>query len=87
MSSSARLPPRPDHLGFYDWGDGSILASRDASPSLFSGYTEHLEKVVREHQLQPTIFLPKRGEAPTLPYKPSWPRRMMQRIRRVAPSA
>jgi phytanoyl-CoA hydroxylase len=129
---------RPDHLGFYDWGDGSILASRDASPSQFSGYTEHLEKVVREHQLQPTIFLPKRGdlliwhgalihggtpmrnpqltrrsfichytsmashkkaqqfrigdgysfdEAPTLPYKPSWPRRMMQRIRRVAPSA
>jgi hypothetical protein len=26
-------------------------------------------------------------EAPTLPYKPSWPRRVMQRIKRVAPSA
>lgn len=123
----------PDSLGFYDWGDGSILASRDASSSLSAGYTQHLEAIVAEHHLQPSIFLPKRGdlliwhgalihggtpmrnpaltrrsfvchytsmashrnaqafrvgdgysfdEPPALPYQPSWPRRMLRRLRR-----
>lgn len=52
----------PDQLGFYDWGQGSILASRDASKVVFNNYTAHLEKLVDQHALQPSIFLPKRGD-------------------------
>jgi hypothetical protein len=52
----------PDQLGFYDWGQGSILASRDADSSVFAGYTKHLEEIVRSRGLQPSIFLPKRGD-------------------------
>jgi ectoine hydroxylase-related dioxygenase (phytanoyl-CoA dioxygenase family) len=52
----------PDQLGFYDWGQGSILASRDADSSIFAGYTKHLEEIVRSRGLQPSIFLPKRGD-------------------------
>jgi len=52
----------PDQLGFYDWGNGSILASRDAEPTVHAGYTKHLENIVRDQQLEPSIFLPKRGD-------------------------
>ncbi|MCX5957324.1 MAG: phytanoyl-CoA dioxygenase family protein [Cyanobacteria bacterium] len=52
----------PDQLGFYDWGQGSILASRDADSSVFASYTKHLEEIVRSRELQPSIFLPKRGD-------------------------
>ena len=52
----------PDQLGFYDWGQGSILASRDADSSVFAGYTNHLQEIVRVRELQPSIFLPKRGD-------------------------
>jgi ectoine hydroxylase-related dioxygenase (phytanoyl-CoA dioxygenase family) len=52
----------PDQLGFYDWGQGSILASRDASAEVFDGYTHHLHSIIDEHNLQPSIFLPKRGD-------------------------
>jgi phytanoyl-CoA hydroxylase len=53
---------RPDQLGFYDWGNGSILASRDSSQNVFEKYTEHLRGLVDKHALQPSIFLPKRGD-------------------------
>lgn len=53
---------RPDQLGFYDWGGGSILASRDADPTVFDRYTKHLAALVESHALQPSIFLPKRGD-------------------------
>lgn len=52
----------PDQLGFYDWGQGSILASRDADHSVYDNYTRHLEGIVEERGLQPSIFLPKRGD-------------------------
>lgn len=52
----------PDRLGFYDWGDESILASRDADSAVFDGYTKHLESLIQAHDLQPSIFLPKRGD-------------------------
>jgi phytanoyl-CoA hydroxylase len=52
----------PDQLGFYDWGQGSILASRDADQSVYDGYTNHLERIIEERNLQPSIFLPKRGD-------------------------
>lgn len=52
----------PDQIGFYDWGDGSILASRDAGESVFSGYTSHLENAVERSGIEPSIFLPKRGD-------------------------
>ena len=52
----------PDQLGFYDWGQGSILASRDADSGIFAGYTKHLQEIVRIRGLQPSIFLPKRGD-------------------------
>jgi hypothetical protein len=53
---------RSPQLGFYDWGEGSILASRDADSSVFAGYKNHLEEIVRSRGLQPSIFLPKRGD-------------------------
>jgi len=53
---------QPDQLGFYDWGQGSILASREAEPAFFQGYTRHLEAIVRDHDLQPSVFLPRRGD-------------------------
>jgi phytanoyl-CoA hydroxylase len=52
----------PDQLGFYDWGQGSILASRDADPPLFAGYSHHLQTLVEKQQLQPSVFLPRRGD-------------------------
>jgi len=52
----------PDKLGFFDWGKGSILASRDADPSLFDRYTKHLQSIIRDQKLEPSIFLPKRGD-------------------------
>lgn len=52
----------PDVLGFYDWGQGSILASRNADPSLFDAYSQHLHRIMEERDLKPSIFLPKRGD-------------------------
>lgn len=52
----------PDQLGFYDWGQGAILASRDADQSVYDGYTQHLETILEQRGLQPSIFLPKRGD-------------------------
>ena len=52
----------PDKLGFFDWGSGSILASRDASDSDFDNYHKHLLRQIDEHQFQPSVFLPKRGD-------------------------
>jgi len=52
----------PDQLGFYNWDQGSILASRDADSSVFDEYTKHLEEIVRSRGLKPSIFLPKRGD-------------------------
>jgi phytanoyl-CoA hydroxylase len=53
---------RPDQLGFYNWGEGSILASRDVSPSVASGYASHLEAITTEKGLEPRVFLPRRGD-------------------------
>lgn len=53
---------RPDQLGFFDWGEGAILASRDALDDLFSAYSRHLDAVITASSLQPSIFLPKRGD-------------------------
>ena len=52
----------PDQLGFYDWGEGSILASRNADHTVFEAYTKHLETIVAQRGLQPSVFLPKRGD-------------------------
>ncbi|MEB3157818.1 MAG: phytanoyl-CoA dioxygenase family protein [Cyanobacteriota bacterium] len=53
---------RPDQLGFFDWGEGSILASREADHEVFNAYTHHLRRLVEQNALQPSIFLPKRGD-------------------------
>jgi len=53
---------RPDELGFFDWGGGSILASRDAPDSTFTAYGAHLEKQLRVHKRKSQIFLPRRGD-------------------------
>lgn len=53
---------RPDQIGFYDWGQGSILASRDADESVFAGYTDHLARAVDRLGIEPSIFLPRRGD-------------------------
>ncbi|MFM9048290.1 MAG: phytanoyl-CoA dioxygenase family protein [Cyanobium sp.] len=52
----------PERLGFFDWGGGSILASRDAPESVFDEYQKHLLRLIDEHHFQPSIFLPKRGD-------------------------
>lgn len=53
---------RPDQLGFFDWGDGSILASRDAASEAFERYTHHLENIITSQNLEASIFLPRRGD-------------------------
>lgn len=53
---------QPDQLGFYDWGQGSILASREAEQETFTAYTQHLERIIEQQALQPSVFLPKRGD-------------------------
>jgi len=52
----------PDVLGFYDWGKGEIRAGRDHDEAVFNGYTRHLETAIADHGLEPSIFLPKRGD-------------------------
>lgn len=53
---------RPDEVGFYNWGDGSILASRDDAESVFDAYTQHLHQSIERNGYQPRIFLPRRGD-------------------------
>lgn len=52
----------PEQLGFFDWGGGSILASREAPESVFDDYQKHLLHLINEHHFQPSIYLPKRGD-------------------------
>lgn len=52
----------PDRLGFFDWGNGSILASRDAKNEVFDAYRNHLLRILEVNNFQPSVFLPKRGD-------------------------
>lgn len=52
----------PEKLGFFDWGAGSILASRNAPDSLFESYQQHMQNLVESNGFQPSVFLPKRGD-------------------------
>lgn len=52
----------PDRLGFFDWDQGSILASRDADAKVFQDYKNHLLRILESNDFQPSIFLPKRGD-------------------------
>jgi ectoine hydroxylase-related dioxygenase (phytanoyl-CoA dioxygenase family) len=52
----------PEKLGFYVCGEGSILASRDATIETFDGYTRHLKNIISTNNLQASIFLPRRGD-------------------------
>lgn len=52
----------PDRLGFFDWGNGSILASRDAGEEVFDGYRNHLLHLLEVNAFEPSVFLPKRGD-------------------------
>jgi phytanoyl-CoA hydroxylase len=52
----------PEQLGFFDWGEGSILASRNAPDSLFESYKQHIQSLIEENGFHPSIFLPKKGD-------------------------
>ncbi len=47
---------------FFRWGEGEILASRDAPSEQGQAYTRHLQALLREQGWQPSIYLPRRGD-------------------------
>lgn len=52
----------PDRLGFFDWGNSSILANRNAGGGVFDAYRNHLHRIVEANNFKPSVFLPKRGD-------------------------
>lgn len=38
------------------------MASREADHQVFNAYTHHLRRLVEQNALQPSVFLPKRGD-------------------------
>lgn len=47
---------------FFDWGEGSVLASRDCDSQTMINYGNYLEELIQTQGWEPSVFLPRRGD-------------------------
>ncbi|MDM7953113.1 MAG: phytanoyl-CoA dioxygenase family protein [Cyanobium sp. CZS 25K] len=52
----------PDRAGFFDWGNGSVVADYSTINDYYSSYDEYLRRVVADGGFDSVAYLPKRGD-------------------------